>query len=168
LTPDPLHPAVVHLPIALALLLPGLAVLGILCIHYKVLPQRIWSAVVLLQVLLAASAWLAVETGEEEHEKAERVVARDLIEEHEEAGERVLLVAALALVPVGLGLLAGRPGAIGRLVHVAFSLFLLATAISAGRLGGELVYVHGAASAYVEQQPAMFEESELESGEHSH
>jgi hypothetical protein len=63
-------------------------------------------------------------------------------------------------------MLAGRPGAIGRLLHVAFSLFLLATAISAGRLGGELVYVHGAASAYVEQQPAMYEESQLEHGEH--
>jgi hypothetical protein len=60
--PDPLHPAVVHLPIALAVLMPLLAAAWIAAIAKGFLPARAWLAVVVLQVLLGASAWLAVET----------------------------------------------------------------------------------------------------------
>ncbi len=148
--PDPLHPAIVHLPIAIALLIPVFSILGILAIRSDLLPRRVWWGVVLLQALLAGSAWLATETGENEEERVERVLEHDLIHEHEEAAERLLLLAAIGLVPVGLGLWAGRRGAIGRLLHVLLALVVVAAAISTGRLGGELVYQHGAASAYTE------------------
>ncbi|MEE8314674.1 MAG: DUF2231 domain-containing protein [Myxococcota bacterium] len=148
--PDPLHPAIVHLPIALALLIPVFSILGILAIRSDLLPRRVWWGVVLLQALLAGSAWLATETGENEEERVERVLEHDLIHEHEEAAERLLLLAAIGLVPVGLGLWAGRRGAIGRLLHVLLALVVVAAAISTGRLGGELVYQHGAATAYTE------------------
>ena len=46
--PDPLHPAVVHLPIALAVLLPLLSLASLLAIRTGWLPQRAWSGVVLL------------------------------------------------------------------------------------------------------------------------
>ncbi len=148
--PDPLHPAIVHLPIAIALLIPVFSILGILAIRSDLLPRRVWWGVVLLQALLAGSAWLATETGENEEERVERVLEHDLIHEHEEAAERLLLLAAIGLVPVGLGLWAGRRGAIGRLLHVLLALVVVAAAISTGRLGGELVYQHGAATAYTE------------------
>jgi uncharacterized membrane protein len=150
LLPDPLHPAIVHLPIAIALLIPVFSILGILAIRSDLLPRRVWWGVVLLQALLAGSAWLATETGENEEERVERVLEHDLIHEHEEAAERLLLLAAIGLVPVGLGLWAGRRGAIGRLLHVLLALVVVAAAISTGRLGGELVYQHGAATAYTE------------------
>ncbi len=148
--PDPLHPAIVHLPIAIALLIPVFSILGILAIRSDLLPRRVWWGVVLLQALLAGSAWLATETGENEEERVERVLEHDLIHEHEEAAERLLLLAAIGLVPVGLGIWAGRRGAIGRLLHVLLALVVVAAAISTGRLGGELVYQHGAATAYTE------------------
>ena len=50
--PDPLHPAVVHFPIALAALVPLLAVLAIVAIRRRFLPPHSWWLVVLLQALL--------------------------------------------------------------------------------------------------------------------
>ncbi len=157
--PDPLHPVAVHLPIALAILIPGLALLAALSIRGEFLPSRIWWAVVLLQALLVGSAYLAVETGENEEERVEHVIEHDLIEDHEEAAKRFRLAALLTLAPVGLGLLSGRWGWIGRLVHISFSLLVLAASLSTGRLGGELVYRHGAAEAYTQPAPTALEES---------
>jgi len=73
--PDPLHPAVVHLPIALAILIPGFAILGTWLIAREFLPARSWSLIVLMQALLVGFGWLALETGEEQEDRVERVVA---------------------------------------------------------------------------------------------
>jgi uncharacterized membrane protein len=146
--PDPLHPAVVHLPIALALLVPGLALLGILAIHKKLLPARSWALIVLLQALLLGSGWLALETGEAQEERVERVVAESHIETHEEAAKRFLAVAAVGLVACAAGLLPRRAGALGRAAGGLAALAVLAAAVSVGHSGGALVYRHGAASAY--------------------
>lgn len=152
--PEPLHPAVVHFPVALAVLAPlaGLAAFG--AIRAGWLPSRVWLAVVLLHGLLAGSAWLAIETGEEQEERVERVVRERFIEAHEEAAERFLAVVGLAFVVSGAGLLRGRAGGIGRAVTVVAGAAALATAVSVGHSGGELVYKHGAADAYVERAGA--------------
>ena len=147
--PDPLHPAIVHFPIALAILIPGLALLGMALISKGFLPVRAWGLVVLLQVLLLGSAWLALETGEDQEERVERVVAERHIEEHEEAAERFLLFAGLGLLALGAGLLPGRAGTTGRVVGVLAAVAVLAAGVSVGHSGGDLVYKHGAASAYV-------------------
>jgi hypothetical protein len=146
--PDPLHPAVVHLPIALALLAPFAALLAALAIRAAWLPARAWAAVVLLQGLLVASAWAALETGEREEERVESVVRESRIEAHEKAAERFLPLAIGALVVSSAGLIAGRTGAFGRGATVAAAAGVLAAAVAVGHSGGELVYRHGAASAY--------------------
>ena len=149
--PDPLHPAVVHFPIELAWLAPGLALLTLLAIRRGSLPARAWAAVVLVQVLLAASAWLALETGEDQEERVERVVAERHIEEHEEAAERLLAASVAAFVLSTAGLLGGRIGGAGRVATIAVGVGALAAASVVGHSGGELVYRHGAASAYVDE-----------------
>jgi uncharacterized membrane protein len=148
--PDPLHPAVVHLPIALAVLTPLLALLTLVACRRGVLPARAWAGIVLLQALLAGSAWLALETGEDQEERVEKVVAERHIEEHEESAERLLAVSVAVLLFSAAGLLGGRPGAAGRAATLAGGALGLAAAIATGHSGGELVYRHGAASAYVE------------------
>lgn len=153
--PDPLHPAVVHLPIALAVVVPGLAVLGTLLIHRGFLPARSWGLVVLLQALLVGSGWLALETGEEEEERVERVVAERHIEAHEEAAERFLIVAAVGLLATAAGLLPRRAGALGRGIGTLATFAALAAGVSVGHSGGALVYEHGAASAYVDAPGAV-------------
>ena len=146
--PDPLHPAVVHFPIVLAVLMPLLAAAGFLAIHSGRLPARSWIGVVALQALLVGAAFAATETGEREEERAERAVAERYIEEHEALAERFLVLAALGLPLAAAGLLAGRAGAINRGLTVGLSLAALAAAGSTGHSGGELVYRHGAAMAY--------------------
>ena len=146
--PDPLHPAVVHLPLALSILLPGLALLGVWAIGRGYLPVRSWLLIVLLQALLVGSGWLAAETGEEEEDRVERIVAERHIEFHEEAAEGFLVVAGLSLLATGAGLLPGRSGSVGRIGAAVVLLAVFASAIRVGHSGGELVYVHGAASAY--------------------
>jgi uncharacterized membrane protein len=152
--PDPLHPAVVHLPIALAILVPGLAVLGLLLITKGALPPRSWAGIVLLQALLVGSGWLALETGEQQEERVERVVAERHIEAHEEAAERFLLVAGIGLLVSAAGLLPRRPGAAGRVAGTLGAFAVLAAGVAVGHSGGELVYKHGAANAYVDAAPA--------------
>jgi len=147
--PDPLHPAVVHLPIALAVLMPAFALAGIYLIYKGFLPGRSWAAIVLLQALLVGSGWLALETGEDQEERVERVVAERHIESHEEAAERFLVIAGIGLLLAAGGLLPGRAGAAGRVAGALATLAVLAAGVSVGHSGGELVYKHGAASAYV-------------------
>jgi uncharacterized membrane protein len=147
--PNPLHPAVVHLPIALAVLMPAIALVALLAIRRGAAATRTWAGVVLLQGLLLGSGWLAVETGEREEEQVERFVPEARIEEHEEAGERFRNVAAGALVVSALGLLAGRAGGAARIATVAAGVAVLLAGVSVGHSGGELVYRHGAAEAYL-------------------
>jgi len=149
--PEPLHPAVVHLPIALAVLAPLAAVGALVAIRAGWLPRRVWVAVVALHALLAGSAWLAVGTGESQEDTVERVVHERFIESHEESAERFLVVVGIAALVSAAGLLAGRFGTFGRAATVAAGAATFAVAVAVGHSGGELVYRHGAASAYVEQ-----------------
>jgi hypothetical protein len=147
--PDPLHPAVVHLPIALAVLVPGLALLGAWAIHRKLVPLRTWVALLLLQALLVGSGWFAMETGEEQEERVETVVAERHIESHEDMATGFLATGIVALVVVAAGLMPGAAGGVARSAAVVAALAVLAAGVRVGGSGGELVYQHGAASAYV-------------------
>jgi uncharacterized membrane protein len=153
--PDPLHPAVVHLPIALALVVPLFAAAGVLAIRSGFLPARAWLAVVLLQALLAGSAWVAVETGEDQAERVERVVAEKHVDEHAEAAEWFASAASVAALICAAGLLPDRIGRAARITAALASLGVLAAAVRVGHLGGELVYKYGAARVYSESsEPA--------------
>lgn len=153
--PDPLHPAVVHLPIALALLVPLVAAFALLASRFGFLPARSWAFAVLLQALLLGSAFVAQETGEEEEERVERVVAERHIEDHEERAEQLLIGAGLGLLVIGAGLAPGRVGALARPLGLALSLLVAALAADVGHSGGRLVYEHGAASAYTTAAPPL-------------
>jgi len=158
--PDPLHPAVVHFPIALAVLTPFFALLAFAAIQTRRAPARsAWMVVVLAQLLLAGSAWLALETGEDQEETVEKVVAERHIHTHEQAAERFLAIAAAAAAVSATGLLAGRAGAIGRAATLVAGVFVIAAGIWVGHTGGSLVYEHGAAAAYVEKPPKPIESS---------
>ena len=148
--PDPLHPAIVHFPIVLAVLAPICAAATVWAIHSGRLTRRSWIGIVVLQIALVCTGWAAIETGEREEERVERVVAERHIEAHEEAAERFLVLAALVLPLAAAGLLAGRIGSVSRALTVALSVAALGLAGSVGHSGGELVYRHGAAAAYLQ------------------
>jgi uncharacterized membrane protein len=146
--PEPLHPAIVHLPMALAALAPAGVLLAMLALWSGSLPIRAWVAVVLVQLALAGTSLLAVETGEGDEERVEAVVPGNAIETHEERAER-FVVAVLAAAAISLGgLLRGRWGETARIATLGASAIVLVLGIQVGHSGGELVYRHGAASAY--------------------
>jgi uncharacterized membrane protein len=146
--PNPLHPALVHFPIVFTMLFP-LAVLGAFWLIRKKV-SRAWLLPVAAAAALSLSAWLAVRTGEAQEEKVESAVSEGVLHTHEEAGERFLLLSLGVLGITALGLLGGKAGSIARGAALAGSLGVVAAGYQVGHSGGELVYRHGAASAYVE------------------
>jgi hypothetical protein len=98
---------------------------------------------------LTLSAWVAVQTGEGEGERVEKVVAEAPLETHEEAAELFLTLSGVLLVVTATGLVRGVVGRAGRVTATVGAVALVALAAQVGHSGGELVYRHGAASAYV-------------------
>lgn len=147
--PNPLHPALVHFPIVLAALIPFFVFAAIR--RLKKIPGDLgpWILVVALAGGLAASAWVSAETGEQEEELVEEVVPESAIEEHEEAGELFQLLTVGLFAAAAFGLVRGRVGSYARTTTVVGAVAVLAAAVPVGHTGGELVYEHGAAAAYV-------------------
>lgn len=149
LLPYPLHPAVVHLPIALTLLVPVFALGALVAIRRGARPLRAWAIPTALLAALALSAWVSVETGESADEQVEAVVAEVPIVTHEEAAEAFLALSAGVFGVALFGLLDGRAGQIARWAGTAGTLALVVAGWRVGHTGGALVYQHGAAAAYV-------------------
>jgi len=147
--PDPLHPAIVHFPLVLAVLIPFVAAVALVLALRGTAPRRPWTLVVVMAAGLALSAWVAVETGEQQEERVEAVVAESVISNHAAAAETLLWSAAALFVIALGGLASGRVGAVTRIATVVASVVLLAMAVRVGDSGGQLVYSHGAAQAYV-------------------
>ena len=144
----PLHPLVVHFPIVLAVLLPISAVVALWAIRKGATPRKAWAVPFAVAAALAASAWVATETGEAQEDRVERVVARGALHGHEEAAERFLVLSGVLVLVAAGGLVRGTVGRGARYVSVAGALGLVAAAAQVGHSGGVLVYREGAASAY--------------------
>jgi formate hydrogenlyase subunit 3/multisubunit Na+/H+ antiporter MnhD subunit len=148
--PTPLHPAVVHLPIALSVLLPFFAVGALWAIRRGTQPRKAWGITTALFAALTISTWASVKSGEAQEEQVERVVAEAPIHTHEEAAEAFLLLSLGALGVAALGLSSGRMGTYARVLGAVGSIALLGVGFRVGHTGGQLVYRHGAASAYTD------------------
>lgn len=144
------HPKVVHIPIALAVLMP-LVTGGLLLAWWRRwLPARSWVVAVALQAILVGSGLLALRSGEPEEERVEQVVAERYIEAHEEAAEAFVWASGGVLVVMALGLLLStrRAGPIAATAATAGTLLVLGLGYRTGQAGGDLVYRHGAAQVY--------------------
>jgi predicted membrane protein DUF2231 len=167
LIPDPLHPAVVHLPVAFAVILPLFAIGAIWFIRRGSRPRTAWGVTVGMAAALALSAWVSLQTGEQQEERVEDVVSERSIHQHEEAAELFLALSAGVLVVAVAGLARGRVGQVGRWVTAAGTLAVLGAGWRVGHTGGMLVYRDGAASAYAQttKTTAADQERERERGE---
>jgi uncharacterized membrane protein len=149
----PMHPAVVHVPLGIAVAMPVLAVLCAIGIVRGLLPARTWWLVLVLQVIMLGAAFVAMRSGEEDEESVEEIVAEEAIESHEDKAKQFVISINLAVV-LSIATLATGALKVGRLILVLATLatFLNAgMAIRAGKAGGELVYVHGAAAAHTDE-----------------
>lgn len=144
----PLHPLVVHFPVVLVVLLPISALVALWAIRRGTNARRAWAVPLALAAALAGSAYVALETGEDQEEKVERVVSEQAFETHEEAAERFLVLSGVLVVVVGAGLLGGAMGRAARMVATVGAVGLIAAGVQVGHSGATLVYRENAASAY--------------------
>ncbi|QDU66280.1 hypothetical protein Pla86_13460 [Planctomycetes bacterium Pla86] len=146
----PIHPLIVHLPMALAVLMPLVAG-GVFVAWWRgYFRKRTWSVVCLLQAAMLASSLVAMRTGESDEERVEQVVPEAAIERHEAAAQLFTWGSGLLLVVSLLPLLSRSPGrarAAG-LVTLGGTLVVLGLGYKVGSAGGRLVYEHGAAAAF--------------------
>jgi uncharacterized membrane protein len=152
----PLHPAIVHFPLALTFILPILIIVFALMIRAHKMHPLSWLIIIGLQATVVVTGYLALETGETEEERVEKVVSSELIHKHENAAEifvgSTVLVLALSIAAFFIRKEISFP------LKIAISLLTLISsylAFNSGELGAELVYEHGAASAYIEERPAL-------------
>ena len=148
--PTPLHPAVVHLPIALAVLVPAFAIGAVIAIARGAKPLAAWGITTALVATLALSSWVALETGEDQEDRVEAVVPEAAFESHEESAEQFFNLTLLVLGISALGFLPRNAGTGARLVATVGTVVLLGAGYRVGHSGGEMVYKYGAASAYVD------------------
>lgn len=156
--PQPLHPAVVHFPIVLMFILPLVALGAAWAIHDGA-RLRNWGWAVLVAAALTGSAWIAVDAGHDQAEKVEKVIGERLVEQHEDAGDLFTYAATVVLGLSLLGLLRGATGKTSRVLTVLGAVVVAVLGVRAGKYGGELVYQHGAASAYAQPAPGAAEQS---------
>jgi uncharacterized membrane protein len=141
--PNPLHPAIVHLPIVLTFLGTLFALISIIT---RRLCLPLYTAVIL--VLAALGAQFAVATGDAQGPLIEKLSTeqQQLVKEHSNWGEngRTVLIVAAVLSLIALGL-----HRFGRSRRVVAALTALAGLVAcffvlrAAQLGAHLVFQHG-------------------------
>jgi uncharacterized membrane protein len=145
------HPKLVHVPIALAVLMPLVAGGLWLAWWRKWLPARAFVVAAALQAVMVGAAVLSLRSGEADEDRVERFVSGALIEAHEAAAQAFTVGALVALVLMILALVfAARPAGLAIAALAALStLAVFALGYRTGQAGGDLVYRHGAAQAFV-------------------
>ncbi len=142
--PDPLHPAIVHFPIVLLLLGAPLAVVAVFV--------RKWHLPLLAAVVLAlggAGAITAAWSGGKDAEMVFELSGNgdEILDTHEEWGERTRNVAILAAVLAAASAALFRKPKAGMAIGALAALAAIGAAYcvaETGHYGGRLVYKHGA------------------------
>lgn len=149
------HPKLVHLPVALALVMPFFAA-GLSWAWWRDwLPARGWVLAIAMQATLFGSGLMAIQSGEAQEERVESVVPERFIEEHAEAAEAFVWASGIVLCLMLLALVLAGRGAAGlalATISTIGTLVVFVLGYRTGDVGGALVYQHGAASVYA--QPA--------------
>ena len=141
----PLHPAVVHLPLGLAVVMPLLLGAMVWAIARGRLPGKAWLIVTALQGVLVGAAAVALWTGGQDEDRVEARAGEARVESHERTAQAFTVVASATFVAVTGALLLRnrrRPFLAAGLGSTVLSIGMLVLGIQAGRQGGALV--HGA------------------------
>ncbi len=150
----PLHPIAVHFPIVLGIFLPVVGLIFWWAIKKQWVPQKSWGLVVVFVFIFTVSSLIAAELGEDEEEHVEHIVAEDVIEEHEEAGELIPWVGGTLLLVSLAGLVVKNNDRV-RLALVVLGFLAILPLGNAGHTGGELVYKYGAANAHLNKEKLL-------------
>jgi hypothetical protein len=151
----PLHAAIVHIPLGIAVVVPWVALALAIALARGAADKRSWAVVIALQGCVFFGGLAAMNTGEAQEKTVERVIDERWIEEHEHRAEPFVWSAGLTLAAtVGVLLLGVERIAVAAGIAVVGTLVTLLLAVRVGHSGGLLVYEHGAASAYATPKPS--------------
>lgn len=142
----PLHPAVVHVPLGLALVMPVLLGVLLWAIATHRLPGKVWLVALVLQGVVLGAAAVALRTGEQDEDRVEARAGEARIEAHERAAQAFTVAAGGTFLAAALALMLRerrRPFLTAGGASVVLSVAMLALGIQAGHRGGLLV--HGGA-----------------------
>ena len=145
--PDPVHPAVVHFPIALSLVA---VLLDVVSRRHRA--RGLESGGAALMVLAALGSIAAVVTGNAAHDEAVvPAAAAALVARHEQVGELAMwLLCALAAVRIALALKGWFKGSVAW-IYLASAAVAAALVGYNGYLGGRMVFEHGVGTAPVQR-----------------
>lgn len=152
----PLHPAIVHLPLALTFVLPFLVLVFAWAINSGKMDKRLWFVIIGLQVLVTATGYISLETGETDEDKVKAIVSKEIIHDHEEAAEIFVGTTVISLA-AGIIALFLNPGWQEKFRYLAFAISLLPVFFGyrTGVMGGEIVYKHGGGSAHADAREVL-------------
>ncbi len=169
MTDLPLHPAVVHLPLGLSFVMPLVAIGIAIAVRRGRLPRAAFAVVTGLQLLLAGSAFVAMQLGHHDERRVEKIVGERAIDAHEERGEALVWTAA-GVAALGIALLVVPARAVGLVsaLTVAGTLAVATLAYLTGEAGGAIIYRHGGASAYATPSAPVPRSGDVDSDEDEH
>jgi hypothetical protein len=138
----PLHPAIVHLPLGLAIVAPLLALGIAIAIRRGALPAKSWLIVVGFQAAVFVGGLAALRTGEQEEERVEDRIAESVVDRHETFAKRFVWSAGGTLV-LGAAALVLRSHPATATLMAATTLATVVTAgagLQVGHTGGAIVH----------------------------
>jgi uncharacterized membrane protein len=150
----PLHPAIVHIPLVIALLAPVVLAYLTWRAFGAGAGRRAWAVIVALQGAVVGVGILGLRSGEAEEERVEAVVAEAAIEAHEHRAQAFVLGAGVVLGLTVFGLAAPRASRLLAPASLVAALVVAGLGVMTGHAGGSLVYRHGAAAAYTSSPAA--------------
>ncbi|NVB82898.1 MAG: hypothetical protein HOV81_31260 [Kofleriaceae bacterium] len=146
----PLHPKLVHVPMALCVVMPMVAILIWVGVSRGWFTPRAWLIAAVLQCTTFGGAIAALKSGEEDGEKVEGYASEEALETHEHRAYWFVCVAGANVALCGAAFLLHRDrrqGLVGACAIVG--LFVGAYAgYLVGDAGGRLVYVANASDAH--------------------
>ncbi len=153
--PNPLHPALVHFPIALILLGTLVAIAAIILRRWH-LPAIAAGLLICGAAGAVAAAWSGGQAVEMVGELSP--AANEVLEFHEEWGERARTISIIAAVLATAAAATVRIRILSMSLTVVTALVALGAALcvaSAGHFGGQLVYKHGVGVNVAAGSPAQ-------------
>lgn len=151
--PSMLHAAVVHLPIAAAVF--GLVFIVISAIFHR--NNAVRAATAFLFLLLSASAYIAIETGEDARERVPNTLPAavwDQIDAHSDMAEKVMYAGIFTLICMLVSLIrVDAVRVVGLLLALVGAIVTNVFVAQTGHLGGALVYNHGVGTPLMHEPP---------------
>ena len=163
----PLHPVIVHFPVALTLFFLFVYPALLLWIGNREDRQKTWAVVPALALLLVLLSYGALFTGEQDEELVEQVVSHEALEAHEHAAEYFFYFSWVPFLISLAGIKPWKGRKPARWITVLVQVVLVFLMLDAAHKGGKLVYEEGAARAHYEQNLPGRESSSEDSVEES-